>query len=165
MCSTRGGYEVSWLNEDAHKSALPGVPVTEPCPHSLLQRSTSLSMNLVHATATPPPLPLGVWCLMYCNKHYVMRGVLVLWEKRIPEHDRYPPKESAQSGHRKSAPFITYSKLRHLHRKSTSEHMIQRDVICIKVPGTYCYASVFSVLSVKWALIQSQIQCTAYISH
>lgn len=47
--------------------------------------------------------------------------------------------------------FIKYSKLRHLHRKSTSfEHIIQGVIICIKVPGIYSYASVFSVLlSVK----------------
>lgn len=46
--------------------------------------------------------------------------------------------------------FIKYSKLRHLHRKSISfEHMIQGGIICIKVPGIYSYANVFSVLSVK----------------
>lgn len=62
--------------------------------------------------------------------------------------------------------FIRYSKLRHLHRKLTSsEHIIHGGIICIKVPGIYSYANVFSVLSVKWALIQSQIQCTVYISH
>lgn len=64
--------------------------------------------------------------------------------------------------------FIKYSKLRHLHRKSTSsEHIIQGGFICIKVPGTYSYASVFSVLlSVKWALIQSRysVQSTFRIS-
>lgn len=46
--------------------------------------------------------------------------------------------------------FIKYSKLRHLHRKSTSvEHIIQGGNNMHKVPGTYSYASVFSVLSVS----------------
>lgn len=63
--------------------------------------------------------------------------------------------------------FIKYSKLRDLHRKSTSsEHIIHGGIIRIKVPGIYSYANVLSVLlSVKGALIQSQIQCTVYISH
>lgn len=44
--------------------------------------------------------------------------------------------------------FIKYSKLRHLHRKSTSlGHIIQGGMICIKVPGIYFDAIVFSVLS------------------
>lgn len=57
---------------------------------------------------------------------------------------------SMVKSHRISS-FIKYSKLRHLHRKSTSfEHIIQGGIICIKVPGIYSYASVFSVLlSVK----------------
>lgn len=63
--------------------------------------------------------------------------------------------------------FIKYSKLRHLHTKSTSsEHVMHDHIICIKVKRVYLYASVLSVLlSVKQALIKSQIQCTVYISH
>lgn len=38
--------------------------------------------------------------------------------------------------------FIKYSKLRHLHRKSTSsEHIIQGGIICIEVPGTFMQMS------------------------
>lgn len=74
MGSTRGVDEVSEHKEDANLSALPGV----------------LVLNLLRTPShgIPPPsqwtwcmpqrclaaIPPGVWSLMYCNKHHVMRG-------------------------------------------------------------------------------------------
>lgn len=159
--------------EDANRSALlvviwkvvPGGPGSSQ--GSILQHF--LTVNELCACHCDVQLPFPpIWFLLYCNKHHVMReknsvAHLTLREKKYD--GLWQTQEScAVESHRISS-FIRYSKLRHLHRKSTSEHMIQRDFICIKVPGAYSYASVFSVPSVKWALIQSQIQCTVYISH
>lgn len=111
-----------------------------------------------------------VWFLTYCNKHVMGEAKCVAHLGKKEHYGKlWQTMQICQlcvvKSHRLSS-FIKYSKLRHLHRKSTFEHMIQRGIICIKVPGIYSYASVFSVLlSVKWALIQSQIQCTVYISH
>lgn len=70
--------------------------------------------------------------------------------------------------HIESAPLflITYSKLRHLHRKKKNrQHGIQCGIVCIKVPGIYIlYASLFSVLhSMRGALVSEPIQCKVYI--
>lgn len=102
-----------------------------------------------------PWLPL-VWFLTCCNKHVIGCGgwgwdVRLIWGKKkeasvLINYADMPTVCVVKSCHFSS--FIKYSKLRHLH-KSTFEHVIQRGIICIKVPGVYSYASVFSVLSVK----------------
>ena len=102
------------------------------------------------------------------NKHVLggkKKVFCLIWGKRNIHEIQQTMHLCVVKSHRISS-FIRYSKLRHLHRKLTSfEHIIHGGKICIKVPGIYSYANVFSVLSVKWALIQSQIQCTVYISH
>lgn len=55
-------------------------------------------------------------------------------------------KSFGQTCHIESAPLFKYSKLRQSHSKSTSsDHVIQGDIIRIKVPGIYSYARGFSV--------------------